>query len=31
VRLKFRPVDATFYDLFSEAAGHLTVGAELLA
>ncbi len=31
MRLKFRPVDASFYDLFSEAAGHLTVGAELLA
>jgi predicted phosphate transport protein (TIGR00153 family) len=31
VRLKFRPVDASFYDLFSESAGHLSVGAELLA
>jgi uncharacterized protein len=31
VRLKFRPVDASFYDLFSEAAQHLTVGSELLA
>jgi uncharacterized protein len=31
VRLKFRPVDSTFYDLFSEAAHHLVVGAELLA
>ncbi|MGH3345687.1 MAG: DUF47 domain-containing protein [Nocardioides sp.] len=31
MRLKFRPVDASFYDLFSEAAAHLTVGAELLA
>ena len=29
--LKFRPVDGTFYDLFSEAAQHLVVGAELLA
>jgi predicted phosphate transport protein (TIGR00153 family) len=31
VRLKFRPVDTTFYDLFSELAQHLVVGAELLA
>jgi uncharacterized protein len=31
VRLKFRPVDSTFYDLFSESAQHLVVGAELLA
>jgi uncharacterized protein Yka (UPF0111/DUF47 family) len=31
VRLKFRPVDNTFYDLFSESAHHLVVGAELLA
>ncbi len=31
MRLKFRPVDSTFYDLFSEAAHHLVVGAELLA
>jgi len=31
VRLKFRPVDSTFYDLFSEAAQHLVVGADLLA
>jgi uncharacterized protein len=31
VRLKFRPVDSTFYDLFSEAAQHLVIGAELLA
>jgi uncharacterized protein len=31
VGLKFRPVDSTFYDLFSEAAQHLVVGAELLA
>ncbi|HEU5456754.1 MAG TPA: DUF47 family protein [Nocardioides sp.] len=29
--LKFRPVDSTFYDLFSEAAQHLVIGAELLA
>ena len=29
--LKFRPVDNTFYDLFSEAAQHLVVGADLLA
>jgi uncharacterized protein len=31
VRLKFRPVDSTFYALFSESAHHLVVGAELLA
>ena len=31
MRLKFRPVDSTFYDLFSESAQHLVVGAELLA
>jgi len=31
VRLKFRPVDSTFYDLFSEAAAHLVVGAQLLS
>ncbi|WP_372728130.1 DUF47 domain-containing protein [Nocardioides sp.] len=30
MRLKFRPIDATFYDLFSEAAQHLVGGAELL-
>ena len=29
--LRFRPVDASFYDLFSEAAQHLVGGAELLA
>ena len=29
--LKFRPVDSTFYDLFSQSAQHLVVGAELLA
>jgi uncharacterized protein len=31
VGLKFRPVDGSFYDLFSESAGHITHGAELLA
>ncbi len=31
MRLKFRPVDSSFYDLFSEAAGHLVVGAQLLS
>lgn len=31
MRLKFRPVDSTFYDLFSEAAHHLVDGAKLLA
>jgi predicted phosphate transport protein (TIGR00153 family) len=31
VRLKFRPVDSSFYDLFSEQAQHLVGGAELLA
>jgi len=31
VRLKFRPVDSTFYDLFSEAAQHLVTGSGLLA
>ncbi len=31
MRLKFRPVDASFYDLFSEMASHLVVGANLLA
>jgi predicted phosphate transport protein (TIGR00153 family) len=31
VRLKFRPVDGSFYELFSEAASHLVVGAGLLA
>ena len=29
--LKFRPVDSTFYDLFSESAHHLLIGAGLLA
>lgn len=28
---RFRPVDASFYDLFVESAGHLVVGAGLLA
>jgi len=31
VRLRFRPVDTSFYDLFSQAAQHLVGGAELLA
>ena len=31
MRLKFRPVDSTFYDLFTESAQHLVVGAGLLA
>jgi len=31
VGLRFRPVDTTFYDLFSESAQHLVIGAELLA
>ncbi|MFC6152927.1 DUF47 domain-containing protein [Nocardioides yefusunii] len=29
--LKFRPVDASFYELFSESAGHMVTGAGLLA
>ncbi len=29
--LRFRPVDATFYDLFTQSANHLVRGAELLA
>lgn len=29
--LRFRPVDTTFYDLFSESANNLVSGAELLA
>ena len=29
--LRFRPVDASFFDLFSQAAQHLVVGSELLA
>jgi predicted phosphate transport protein (TIGR00153 family) len=31
VALRFRPVDATFYDLFAESARHLVDGAALLA
>jgi uncharacterized protein len=31
VPLRFRPVDATFYDLFAQSAGHLVKGAALLA
>ena len=31
MRLKFRPADSTFYDLFTESAQHLVVGAGLLA
>ena len=31
VRLKFRPVDSSFYDLFAEAANHLVVGSQLLS
>jgi predicted phosphate transport protein (TIGR00153 family) len=31
VALRFRPVDSTFYDLFSQSAQHLVVGSELLA
>ena len=31
MRLKFRPVDGSFYDLFTEQAQHLVLGAELLA
>ncbi len=30
MRLKFRPVDTTFYDLFTRSAQHLVVGAGLL-
>ncbi len=29
--LRFRPADTTFYDLFTQAAGHLVEGAGLLA
>nr|WP_216652203.1 DUF47 family protein [Nocardioides sp. zg-1308] len=29
--MKFRPVDSSFYDLFSEAAAHLVVGSQLLS
>jgi predicted phosphate transport protein (TIGR00153 family) len=31
VALRFRPVDSAFYDLFTEQAQHLVVGADLLA
>lgn len=31
MRLRFRPVDATFYDLFTQSAQHLVHGAGLLA
>jgi predicted phosphate transport protein (TIGR00153 family) len=31
VGLRFRPVDSTFYDLFTESAQHLVTGAGLLA
>jgi hypothetical protein len=31
VALRFRPVDTVFYDLFTESAQHLVVGAALLA
>jgi predicted phosphate transport protein (TIGR00153 family) len=31
VPLRFRPVDTTFYDLFSESANNLVSGADLLA
>ena len=31
MRLRFRPVDTGFYDLFTQSAQHLVVGAELLA
>jgi predicted phosphate transport protein (TIGR00153 family) len=31
VRLRLRPVDTSFYDLFSKSAQHLVTGAELLA
>jgi uncharacterized protein len=31
VGLKFRPVDGSFYDLFSDHANHITLGSELLA
>jgi predicted phosphate transport protein (TIGR00153 family) len=31
VRLRFRPVETSFYDLFSEAAEHLVIGVGLLA
>jgi predicted phosphate transport protein (TIGR00153 family) len=31
VGLRFRPVDTSFYDLFTESANHLVKGADLLA
>ena len=31
MRLRFRPVDTTFYDLFAQSASHLVDGAVLLA
>jgi uncharacterized protein len=31
VRLRIRPVDTTFYDLFTESANHLVTGTSLLA
>lgn len=31
MRLRFRPVDSTFYDMFSQSANHLVHGAGLLA
>jgi predicted phosphate transport protein (TIGR00153 family) len=31
VALRFRPVDTSFYDLFSDQAAHLVIGAGLLA
>jgi predicted phosphate transport protein (TIGR00153 family) len=31
VGLRLRPLDTSFYDLFTQAANHLVVGAELLA
>jgi len=31
VAIRFRPVDTTFYDLFTRQAGHLVVGADLLS
>ena len=31
MELRFRPVDTAFYDLFTEQAQHLVVGAALLA
>ena len=31
MRLRFRPVDGSFYELFAEQARHLVLGSELLA